>query len=257
MNNFKKVYTAEKLKSNGLVTLVTLPMEESIMVPIAQIIDLMKQGENVLFFSFNHDSIKINEFLVPALKNETKPEEITGGLSVFDSHQIPKGEDCIKFIEEQVLDIKEILEREGKSLSFIFLDLPFEKLGDQKTFDNLRRIKFTQSITSVLVKTLNMPILTASQMQNQEESKKVMDDFMDKDMFKEMFKESNKLMADSDLILGIKREKQTFWKKLINFLLFWRKRNNFTLKVIKNRSGSDGQSYRMNINMDEFRTEIL
>ena len=102
-----------------------------------------------------------------------------------------------------------------------------------------------------------MPILTASQMQNQEESKKVMDDFMDKDMFKEMFKESNKLMADSDLILGIKREKQTFWKKLINFLLFWRKRNNFTLKVIKNRSGSDGQSYRMNINMDEFRTEIL
>lgn len=257
MNNFKKIYSVENLKDSGLVTLVTLPLEESIMVPVAQIIDLMKQGENILFFSFNHDSIKINNFLVPALKNEANPEEIVGGLSVFDIHQIPSGKDCIKFIEETTKDIKEALEKEGKSLSFIFLDLPIEKLGDLETFDSLKRIRFTQNITSILVKTLKMPILTTSQLQNPEDCKEIMDNFMDSDLDERMMNESSKILENSDFAIGIKREKQTFWKKLLNFLLFWRKRNNFTLKVLKNRNGSYGQSYRMNIDMDEFKTEIL
>jgi hypothetical protein len=74
--------------------------------------------------------------------------------------------------------------------------------------------------------------------------------------FSKAIKESSKIIEGSDIVLGIKREKNNFWTKLINFLLFWRKRNNFTLKVLKNRDG-DGKSYRMNIDLDEFKTEIL
>lgn len=270
MNNFEKVYTTEDLKSNRLVTLVTFPMEESIMFPVAQIIDLMKRGENIIFFSFNHDSIKVNEFLVPALKNEPNPEKITGGLSVVDMHQVPTKTPAgnnwdvkssvsgmIKFIEDNVVETKNALEKEGKSLNFIFIDLPSNMVDDDKTYDGLTNIKFTQDVTSVLVKALEMPIITAAQMQNKKESEKIMDDFMETNMTSQMLKESAKMLANSDMVFGIKRKKINFWTKLINFLLFWRKRNNFTLQVLKNRRGSDGQTYRVNIDMDEFKTEIL
>jgi hypothetical protein len=257
MNDFSKVYSAKDLKKSKIVTLVTIPMEESIMVPVAQIVDLMKQGENVLFFSFKHDSIKINEFLVPALKGESSPESITGGLSIFDSHQVPDGVDYLQFIEEQVADISGLLKNEGNSLNFIFLDLPKEGLDDDKVVDYLTRMNFTHKVTSVLVSKLNMPVFTAHQLQKPEECEKMMDEFMDQDMFKQMLKESAKIMAGSDLILSVQREKKSFWKKLLNFLLFWRKRNNFTMRVMKNRFGKDGNSVRMNIDMESFKTEVL
>jgi len=257
MNDFKKIYSAKDLKKSKIVTLVTISMEESIMVPVAQIIDLMKQGENILFFSFNHDSIKINEFLVPALKNELDPESITGGLSIFDIHQVPGGMDLFKFVEEQIVDIKGLLEKEGSSLNFIFLDLPKENSDDNQTIDYLTRMNFTYEITSILVNKLNIPVFTATQLKNPKECEELMDDFMDQDMFKQMLKESAKLMGGSDLILSVQREKKSFWKKLINFLLFWRKKNNFTMKAIKNRFGKDGNSVRMNIDMETFKTEVL
>lgn len=270
MNNFEKVYSSGGLKNNKIVTIVTLPMEESIIFPLAQIIDLMKKGENVIFFNLNHDSIKINEFLVPMLKNEPNPEKITGGLSVIDIHQVPTKTPAgghwdiksstpgmIKFIEDRVIETKEALEKEGGELSFIFIDLPNNMIDDEKTYDGLINIKFTQDVTSVLVKALEMPIITATQMKNQQESKKIMDDFMETNMTSQILKESAKMLASSDMVLGIKRKKISFWTKLINFLLFWRKRNNFTLKVLKNRRGTDGQTYRLNIDMDEFKTEIL
>lgn len=270
MNNFEKVYTTDTLKNNRLVTLVTLPMEESIMFPVAQIIDLMKRGENVIFFSFNHDSIKINEFLVPALKAEPNPEKITGGLSIIDIHQIPTKTPAgnnwdvksstagmIKFIKDNVIETQGALEREGKFLNFIFIDLPDNMVNDEETYNGLVDIKFTQDVTSVLVKALEMPIITATQMQNEQESKKIMDEFMETDLTMHLLKESAQMLASSDMVFGITRKKVNFWTKLINFLLFWRKRNNFTLKILKNRSGSDGQTYRVNIDMDEFKTEIL
>lgn len=257
MNNFKKVYTAETLKENKVVTVVMFPMEESIMVPVAQVIDLMKQGENILYFSFNHDSVKINDFLQSALKKEENPENITGNLGIIDAYQIPNGEDWIKFIEDTIVNVKKEM-----TINYIVMDLmpfvethPVRPANEELVVATATILAFTNKITPIIVKTLDMPIITT--VQNPEQSKKIMDDFMNKDIFKEMFKESKKLMVGSDLVLGIKRDKQTFWKKLMDFLLFWRKRNNFTLKVIKNRSGSDGQSYRMNIDMDEFKTEIL
>jgi len=259
MNNFEKVYTTEDLKKNKLVTIVTLPTEESIMFPVAQIIDLMKRGENIIFFSFNHDSIKVNEFLVPALQNELNPEKITGGLSVIDMHQVQTKTTTgmINFIKNNVVDTKKALEKEGKNINFIFIDLPNNMVNDEETYEGLVDIKFTQDVTSVLVKVLEMPAITAVQMNNKQEGKKIMDDFLETDIASQMLKESAKMMASSDMVLGIKRKKNNFWTKLINFLLFWRKRNNFTLRIIKNRRGSDGQSYRMNIDMDEFKTEVF
>lgn len=249
MNNFKKIYTAETLKKNKLVTVVTFPMEESIMVPVAQVIDLMKQGENVLYFSFNHDSVKINSFLKSALKCEENPEDITGNLGIFDAYQIPKDKDWIKFIEDTIISIKSEM-----PINYLVMDIiPF--IEEELVVSTATKLAFIHNITPILVKTIDMPVFTASQ--SPEQTKEVMDEFMDKDILKEMLRESVKIVTESDFIIGINREKKTFWKKLLNFLLFWRKRNNFTLKVLKNRRGSDGKSYRMNINMDEFKTEIL
>ncbi len=266
MNDFSKVYSSRGLKNNGIVTIITLPLEESIMVPVAQIIDLMKNGENVIFFSFNHDSIKINEFLVPAIKLESEPERITGGLSIIDIHQLPKGKDklnekdLINFIEQKTLDTKKSLEEEGGELSFIFIDLPEERIGGESIVEGLNRLKFTQNITSVLVEKLKMPMITASQ--TKDNFKEQMDAFMDSDMLRSAIEQSKGFIHQSDYILGIQRVgKGGFWKKLwkkiTNFLLFWRKSNNFTLKVIKNRRGTVGESYKMNIDMDEFKTEIF
>jgi len=262
MNDFNKVYSAQELKDNKMVTVLSLPMEESVMVPVSQMIDLMKQGENVLFFSFNHDSIKINEFMKNSLKHEANPESITGLNAVFDAHQIPAGEDWFKFVEETVKSIKKSLEAEGKELGFVFLDLfPFVEThsirpADEELVSSMFTIMaFTQKITPVVLRTMKVPIITATQ--NPEKSKKELDELMDRDMLKEMIKESITLTTQSDFIIGIKREKNNFWKKLLNFLLFWRKKNNFTLKVLKNRNGSDGKSYRLNLDMETFKTEVL
>jgi len=73
------------------------------------------RGENIIFFSFNNNSIKVNEFLVPALKAEPNPEKITGGLSVIDIHQVKDTttSGMINFIKDNVVDVQGVLEREG------------------------------------------------------------------------------------------------------------------------------------------------
>lgn len=256
MSNFKKLYTAETLKNNKIVTVVCLPMEESIMFPVSQAIDLMKQGENVLYFSFTHDSIKINEFMQSALKSEKNPEKITGNFAVIDTHQIPDGVDWLKFLEDTIKKVK------GECvLNYVFLDIiEFVKNNkvrpgsEELLVSAVTLLSFTQKVTPIIIKQIELPIITA--IQNSEDSRKQLDDFMSKGLFDSLIK-SNELVEQSDYIIGISREKESFWKKLINFLLFWRKKNNFTVKILKNRIGSDGQEYRMNLDMDTFKTEIL
>jgi hypothetical protein len=255
MSNFKKLYTAETLKKNKIVTVVCLPMEESIMFPVSQAIDLMKQGENVLYFSFTHDSIKINEFMQSALKNEVSPEKITGNFAVIDIHQIPEGMDWIKFVENVIKQVK------GEcQLNYTFFDIiEFVKNnkirpGDEEfVVSTATLLAFEQKITPIIIKQVEPPITA---IQNSEDARKQLDDFMSKDLLDSLNK-SKALVEQSDYIIGVQREKNNFWKKLINFLLFWRKRSNFVLKVLKNRSGSYGQEYRMSIDMEEFKTEVL
>jgi hypothetical protein len=262
MNNFRKIYSANQLKVNYMVTILSLPMEESIMVPVSQMVDLMKQGENVLFFSFNHDSIKINKFMQNNLKHEEKPESITGLSAVFDVYQIPEDGDWFKFIEDTIKSVKISLKEEGKELGFVFLDLlPYVEFDSVRPADEemvsslFRLISLTQDVTSIILRTINIPEITV--VQNPEQYNKTIKNILDKDMLKIMLEESKTLTTQSDYILGIKREKDNFWKKVVNFLLFWRKKNNFTLKVLKNRNGPSGKSYRLNLDMDEFKTEVL
>jgi len=255
MNDFKKIYTADTLKKNSVVTIVCLPMEESIMFPVSQAIDLMKQGENVLYFSFVHDSIKINEFIQSALKNEENPEKITGNFAVIDSHQIPEGMDWIKFVENMIEQVK------GEcKLNYVFFDIiEFAKnnkvrpSSEELVVSTAILFSFMKKITPIIIKQVDAP---AAAIQSSQDAKKLLDDFMSKDLM-DSLNESKALVEQSDYIIGVQREKKNFWKKVINFLLFWRKNNNFTLKVIKNRNGKSGASYRMNLNMDTFKTEVL
>lgn len=255
MNNFRKIYTAQTLKKNNVVTIVSLPMEESIMVPVSQMIDLMKQGENILFFSFTHDSIKINNFLQPALKNEENPESITGNIAIIDVHQIPLRVDWIKFIEDTIDQVKNQC-----NLSYVFFDIiPFVKNhstrpgDDDLVISTATLLSFTKKITSIVLKTIDIPIITATQ--NSDKSKEIMDEFMSKDLMISL-KSSIEVVNKSDIIIGIQRKGNNFWKKVINFLLFWRKKNNFTIKILKNRNGNN-KSYKTNVDMDTFKVDVL
>ena len=268
MNNFKEVYEVKELKSNKLVTILSLPMEESIMFPISQMIDLMKRGEDILYFSFTHDSIKINDFLVPTIKGEPNPENITGGISIYDASQIPKGMDWLKFVEDTITNTQKALRVEGRELNFVFMDLfPFVTNHDVRPATEelvasaFFLMAFTKKITPILIKTIDIPKWTA--VQNPEQSKKIMDEFMKKDTSKEMLKQSMDLVSQSDFIISINRSGdgsdgflKKLLKKLLNFLWFWRKKNNFTLKVLKNRNGGE-KSYRVNLDMETFKTEVL
>ncbi len=252
MNNFKKIYTADSLKKNRVVTLVALPMEESILVPVSQMIDLMKQGENIIYFSFNHDSIKIGNFLQEALKNEPNPEKITGLNAIFDVHQIPSGKNWFDYIRETLNQV-----RKECKVNYVFVDIiPYVKiLGEDESLvsASMLTLAFTEGVTPIIVKTLDGPVLTA--IQNKSEMEKKAEEFMNIDIVSE-FSKSSKLLKDSDFVIGIQRERKSFLKKVINFLLFWRKRNNFTLRILKNRNGSE-DSFRMNIDMEKFKTEVF
>ena len=255
MNDFRKIYTAKDLKNNSVVSIVTLPMEESVMFPVSQAIDLMKQGENIIYFSFNHDSIKVNTFFQNFLKNESNPENIKGNLAVIDIHQIPDGMDWIKFIEETIAKVKKECD-----VNYVFMDISsFVKNhatrpgGDELIISTATLLSITQKVTFIIMKMIDMPDL--ENIQNPEKSKQVLDEIMQKDLM-DSLKTSVTLVQQSDIIIGIQREKKNFWKKLINFLLFWRKRNNFTIKILKNRFGKE-KSYRMNLDMDKFKSEIL
>ena len=106
--------------------------------------------------------------------------------------------------------------------------------------------------TKIIIQTSGIPVITAIQKQpSQEEVEKLANTTME-----QMAKESSKLVEQSDMVFGIKRVKKTFLRKVINFLLFWRKSNNFTLKVLKNTNGKT-KSYRMNLDMETSETEIL
>jgi len=255
MNDFKKLYTAETLKNNDVVTVVCLPMEESIMFPVAQAIDLMKQGENVLYFSFSHDSIKIYDFMQSALKHEESPGEINGNFAVIDTHQIPGEMDWLKFVEDTIKKVKDEC-----VLNYVFFDIiEFVKNNkvrpgdDELVVSTARILALTQKITPIIIKQVDMP---AIEIQSSQEAKKYLDEFMSKNLI-DFMNNSRSLVEQSDYIIGVQRERESFWKKLINFLLFWRKKNNFTVKVIKNRNGKSGASYRMNLDMDTFKAEVL
>lgn len=258
MNDFSKVYTVDDIKKMSLVTVVTLPMEESIMVPVSQAIDFMKNGENIAFFSLNHDSIKITTFFQQALAKEENPENF-GQLAIIDSHQIPKGDSWDYFIDKTIKEIKASCE-----LNVVFLDIydyvqaDMKYTGDAyqisyKMTKKLREISHNQNVSFIFVKTIQLPKWTAQQ--NTKKAPEL------PEITIESLSNSIDLVTSSDLILSINGDSTSFWKKLlkkvINFLWFWRKRNNFTLRVLKNRIGSDSQSYRMNINKDTFETEIL
>lgn len=259
MNDFKKIYTADTLKKNKVVSIVTLPLEESIMVPVSQAIDLMKQGENILFFTFNHDSNKVYDFFQNFLKNEPEPEKITGNLGIVDAFQIPDGADWIGFVEKTIRNVKNDME-----LNYVFFDVmpylethPVRPAGEDLVVSTLLLIAFTEKITPILIKTAKAPVITA--VQSVEQAKGSMEELLNIELEKSL-KESKMLIESCDMIISINREKQNFWKKLwkkiVNFLLFWRKRNNFTLRVLKNRNGGK-KSYRMNLDMDNFTSEVL
>jgi len=251
MNNFSKIYTAEELKGNKTVTLLSLPMEESVMVPVAWAIDLMKQGQNILYFTFDHDSIKINEFFKMALENLTTEEiaKVTGNLAVVDASQIPEGTSWEKFMKDEIIAIKGQCE-----LNFVFFDvMDFIKNNQEGLTATLSDISFVSMFTKIIVNTTGAPVITAMQSPKQAEKEAEM---LANTTMSEMLEVSSKLVEKSHMVLGIKREKKSFWKKVLNFLLFWRKRNNFVLKVLKNRNGKK-KSYRMNLDMDTSKTEIL
>lgn len=251
MSDFSKIYTAEELIGNKTVTLLSLPMEESIMVPVAWTIDLMRQGQNVLYFTFDHDSIKVNEFFKMALANYTKEEAkcITGNLAIIDLHQIPEGMSWRDFLKETIMEVKSECE-----LNFVFFDvMKFIGSEQEDFFKTLSDISFLSMFTKIIIDTANAPLITA--IQGVKEHQKEVKEFADTTL-SEMYKESKMLVDNSSFVLGIKRERKSFWKKIINFLLFWRKSNNFVLKVLKNRNGKK-KSYRMNLDMDTSKTEIL
>jgi len=258
MNDFSKVYTVEQIKNMSLVTVASFPLEESIMVPVSQAIDFMKRGENIAFFSFNHDSIKVTAFFQQALEKEKNPESF-GQLAIIDAHQIPAEESWDTFIEKSIKEIKEACE-----LSIVFIDIndyvqgamKYEGDSYQVTYKmskKLRDISFNEKVSFIFVKTIQMPRWTAQQ--NPEKAPEL------PEITIKSLMDSSNLVANSDLILSINGESTSFWKKIlkkvINFLWFWRKRNNFTLKVLKNRNGTENPTYRMNINKDTFETEIL
>jgi hypothetical protein len=251
MNNFSKIYTAEELKGGKIITLVSLPMEESIMVPVAWAVDLMKQGQNILYFTFDHDSIKINKFFKMALSNysEEEAKEITGNLAIVDSSQIPEGMSWEKFLEETIKEVKNECE-----LNFVFFDImDFIKNNQEGLIGTLSNISFMSMFTKIIVNTAGATVITV--MQSPEQAKKKVEALANTTI-NEMLEISSKLVEKSDYVFGIQREKKSFWKKVLKVLLFWRKSNNFTFKVLKNRNGNT-KSYRMNLNMETSETKIL
>jgi len=160
MNDFSKIYTAEELK-NKTVTLVPLPMEESIMVPVAWALDLMSQGQNVLYFAFDHDSIKVNEFFKIALANYSKEEvdKVTGNIAIIDLHQIPENTSWRMFFRDTIMEVKSECE-----LNFVFFDVN-KFIGSEQTefCKTLRDISFMSMFTKFIATTAGAPVITAIQ----------------------------------------------------------------------------------------------
>lgn len=255
LSSFKKLYTIDQLKKNSIATVLSLPLEESIIVPVNMALDLMKQGENIIYFSFNHDSIKINKFFESAIKREENPEQITGNLAIVDAGQIGNKKWSI-VIDETIESVKKDFE-----INFVFFDIfPFvngnakQPLGNHQVMEGLRMLAINEEVTPIVIKTLDSRHLITqdpTQMKNNMEKLLTMD----------MVKESLDIVSHSDFVVSINRNKngwlRKIMRKIINFLLFWRKRNNFTLKVVKNRRGVDGKSARMNIDLDTSEVNIL
>jgi len=131
--------------------------------------------------------------------------------------------------------------------------MDFIKNNQEGLTKTLRDISFMSMFTKIIVNTSGAPLVTAIKDPKQAEKEAKM---LANTTMAEMMEVSSKLVEESTFVLGIKREKKSFWKKVINFLLFWRKRNNFTLKVLKSRNGKT-KSYRMNLDMETSKTEIL
>lgn len=258
MNNFSKVYTLEDIKNFSLTTVYTLPMEESIMVPVAQTVELMKKGENIAYFTFNHDSIKVSKFFQKALEGEEGVERF-GKLAVIDQFQIPEGMSWDEYIRDMIKQIRLDCE-----LNIIILDvMDYVRANDDE--ENLylksmrasikvRDIAYEENISIICINTVQKPMWTAIQKPKKEDL-----EITTKDVT-----QSVGFVTNSDFVFSINRVDGTsegllkkILKKIINFLWFWRKKNNFTLNVLKNRRGPDTKSYRMNIDLDKFKTEVL
>ena len=228
MNNFDKVYTVEKLKKHRLVSVLTLPLEESIMFPVSQMIHLMKNGKNVAFFSFEHDSIKVNQFLKEMLSKEDNVENIKGNIAILDSHQIKEGEDVFEYISSSIRKIKKDFD-----LNFVF----FDGIDNYKKYvSKIDKISTVNNITSILIKSLN-PKGTEFKIKN-------------------LLDNCSSLTHSSNYIIAVQRNKENNWKKIINFLLFWRKRNNFTIEIIKDRLEGE-KKFRLSMDLDNFVLKIL
>ena len=117
MNDFSKVYTVEEIKKLAFTTVISLPMEESIMVPVSQAIDFMKRGENIIYFTFVHDSVKIANFFKEALLKE-KDVDSFGKLAIIDAFQILEGETWNEFIHNTIKQVKL-----DCKLNIVFLDI--------------------------------------------------------------------------------------------------------------------------------------
>lgn len=257
-NNFNKIYSKEELRNNRMVTVVTLPLEESIMFPVAQAIDLMKQGENIIYFSFNHDSNKIDDFFTGFLNGEENIESITGQRALLDVHQIPLGKGWLEYCEGMISSIKQQCEVE-----FVFFDVLTFVKDEKAVSEGLYELGQKLKVTPIIVKTLDGPVFTS--VQDMDKYQEAIDDLSQKDILKEMMESSINILSTSDYILGIQRHKESWWKKvwrkIKNFLLFWRKRdsfeNNFQIRVIKNRRGKDGVTFDASMDLENPKIEIL
>jgi hypothetical protein len=214
----------------------------------------MKKGENVIYFSFRHTSIEVDTFIQSCIKLEDNPEAIKGQLAVIDSSQIPQGKQWNNFIEEKTLEIKSMCE-----VNFVFMDVVGMVNTDSKVVDSeyvinfANHLSFIATLTSVVVCTIDVPPV---QIQDVQQAKEVFDRYMEAQITLEDCKLSSKSVRDSDFILSISREKKSFWKKIINFLLFWRKKSNFTVRILKNSNNSN-KNYRSNIDIEKSSIEIL
>lgn len=220
MNNFDKIYSVEKIKGGKLISLEVSMQVDGILFMLSQIISLMKKGENVVFFSFNLDSIKITEFLMEMLSKEENVEEIKGNIAIFDKHQIPKNKDIFEFIMETISKTKQECE-----LNFAF----FHGVEEFNNYSlNIQRVKHQQNISAFLI-------------------------FHD-NIFKKI---DSQITFISDYIIVLKRVKENWLKKFINFFLFWKKRYNFEAQTLKDRFSGKENKFKINIDLKEFVVKIL
>lgn len=227
MNDLSKIYTKNNLKQFSLVSFSSESIDKKLLLTAIQTVDLMKKGENVLVFSFSVDSIRMIELIKGVLNNESEPEKITGGLSVIDIHQLDGNKDSLKEITRLYREV-----RNSTLVNFVIFDvidcLSTNEISKRKIAEFIRDMAIRNRFTAIIQGHNN-----------------------------DLIGPSIGVMQISDLVFSLKSNKKSFWKKVINFLLFWKKRGNFVIKSEKNRFGPDGVKYEVNFDLENFNCEIL